>query len=125
MEENIQLIDVTPRLARDWLGFNSRNRNIRQRVVLAYAADMAAGDWRWNGESIKFAADGTLLDGQHRLAAVAESEATVPMPVVRRLKGEAQETVDGGAKRKLGDVPKLGRRQAPAALAAILRQVLV
>lgn len=125
MEENIRLVEVTPSLARDWLGFNSHNRNIRQRVVLAYAADMAAGDWRWNGESIKFAADGTLLDGQHRLAAVVESGSTVPMLVVRGLKDDAQETVDGGAKRRFGDVLKLRGESAPLTLASILRQVVL
>jgi hypothetical protein len=96
---------------------------VRQRVVLAYAADMAAGDWRWNGESIKFAADETLLDGQHRLAAIAESGCTVPMLVVRGLKNDAQETVDGGAKRKFSDVLKLRGEHVPLVLAAIIRRV--
>ena len=68
---DVQLVEITPELAHEWLGFNTHNRNIRQRIVTAYAADMTGGDWQWNGESIKFAEDGTLLDGQHRLAADA------------------------------------------------------
>lgn len=123
MKNDVELIKVTPELAHEWLGFNTHNRNVRQRVVLAYAADMSAGHWQWNGESIKFAADGTLLDGQHRLAAIAESGTTIPMLVVRGLENDAQETVDGGAKRKFGDVLKLRGEQQPLILAAIIRRV--
>lgn len=122
-DKNVELTEVTPELAREWLGFNTHNRNVRQRVVLAYAADMEAGNWRWNGETIKFAADGALLDGQHRLSAIVEADVTVPLLVVRGLKNEAQETVDGGAKRQFGDVLKLRGESAPIALAAITRRV--
>lgn len=122
-DQNIELVEVTPELAREWLGYNTHNRNVRMRVVLAYAADMADGNWHWNGESIKFAADGTLLDGQHRLSAIVESGCTVPMLVVRGLKNDAQETVDGGAKRKFSDVLKLRGESVPLVLASIARRV--
>lgn len=121
--ENVELTDITPELARTWLGFNTHNRNVRQRVVLAYAADMAGGHWRWNGESVKFAADGTLLDGQHRLSAIVEADRTIPMLVVRGLENDAQETVDGGAKRKFADVLKLRGEPVAVALASIVRRV--
>lgn len=122
-EENIELIEITPEQAHTWLGFNTHNRSLRQRSVLAYAADMAAGNWRWNGEAIKFAENGTLLDGQHRLAAIAESGATVRMLVVRGLEGRAQETVDGGVKRTFGDVLHLRGEKNHHLLAAIVRRV--
>lgn len=121
--EDVALLEITPDQARDWLAFNTHNRNIRPRVVLAYAADMADGNWQWNGDSIKFAADGTLLDGQHRLAAITESGCTVPMLVVRGLKNAAQETVDGGAKRKFADVLKLRGESDAITLASISRRV--
>jgi hypothetical protein len=122
-DQDIALAAVTPELAREWLGLNTHNRNLRTRVVLAYAADMASGNWQWNGDSVKFAADGTLLDGQHRLAAIAESGCTVAMLVVRGLKNETQDTVDGGVKRTFGDVLKLRGEQQPLILAAIARRV--
>ena len=52
----VELVTVTPDMAHDWLGFNTHNRPIRSRTIAAYAADMTAGSWQWNGESIKFAA---------------------------------------------------------------------
>lgn len=57
---------VTPELAAEWLNHNTRNREKRPKRIAAYARDMAAGRWRRSGEAIKFAPDGTLLDGQNR-----------------------------------------------------------
>lgn len=81
-EPTAVVIDVTPELARVWLRANTRNRNTRERAVTEYARDMVAGHWNLNGEAIKFAYDGSLLDGQHRLRAVIEADATVQMLVV-------------------------------------------
>lgn len=120
---SVELVTVTPDMAREWLGYNTHNRKLRERVVNAYAADMRNGDWHWNGEGIKFATDGVLLDGQHRLAAVIVAEATVPMLVIRGLPNETQETMDGGAKRKFSDVLQLRGEPQYTRLAAIVRLV--
>lgn len=114
---------ITPELATKYLGHNTRNRNLRARVVLAYAADMANGDWRWNGEGIKFGTDGTLLDGQHRLAAIVQSGTSVPMLVVRDLPNETQETIDGGVKRTFADVLNLRGEKNYVGLAATIRAI--
>lgn len=121
--ENVELVSLTPELASEWLLSNTHNRNLRQRVILAYAADMAAGNWQWNGESIKFAEDGALLDGQHRLAAIVEAGVTIPMLVVRGLPSQTQDTVDGGAKRTFSDVLGLRGERSNSMLAAITRRV--
>lgn len=123
--KEVEVVKVTPELAHEWLGFNTHNRNLRQRVVLAYAADMASGNWQWNGESIKFAKDGTLLDGQHRLAAIAESGTTLDMLVIRGLPNGTQETVDGGVKRNFADVLQLRGERDAMLLAAIIRRVTI
>ena len=122
---DVQLVEITPEMAHDWLGFNTHNRPLRGRTVAAYAADMKNGDWQWNGESVKFAADGVLLDGQHRLAAVAEAGVTVSMLVVRGLPGHTQDTVDGGVKRKFSDVLSLRGEKSAMGLAAVIRRVAV
>lgn len=121
--QEVELVNITPELAREWLGYNTHNRPLRDRVVRAYASDMVGGDWRWNGEAIKFAHDGTLLDGQHRLAAITEAGATVSMLVVRGLPRETQETMDGGAKRKFADVLTLRGEVSATHLAATIRAV--
>jgi hypothetical protein len=114
---------VTPELAEQWLQQNTHNRNVNERTVLAYARDMEAGRWADNGEAIKFAFDGTLLDGQHRLHAITLARVAVRMLVVRGLPHSAQETMDSGRKRTTGDVFTLRGEKDSALLASVLRRV--
>jgi hypothetical protein len=118
-----QIVEVTPDLAEKWLRQNTRNRNVRGRAVFDYARDMAAGKWLQNGEAIKFAADGTLLDGQHRLMAVVSAGVPVHLLIVTGLALETQETMDAGRKRTTADALGLrGETNAPV-LASILKRV--
>lgn len=123
MSYEVEIIEVSPDLAAEWLGANTHNRNLRRNVVMAYAADMGDRQWTFNGEAVKFADDGSLLDGQHRLQAIIEADVILPLLVVRGLAPIAQETVDGGAKRKFSDVLKLRGEVNAEHLAAITRRV--
>lgn len=116
------VITVTPDLAEKWLTNNTHNRRVRESAVLGYARDMESGRWAENGESIKFAADGTLLDGQHRLTAVTLAKVSLPMLVVTGLKTAAQETMDDGRKRTLADALTLRGETNAVATAAIIRR---
>lgn len=113
--------DVTPLLAESWLGKNQSNRNVRDRVVDAYARDMKSGDWRLTGEAIKFGSGGRLLDGQHRLHAVVASGATVRMMVVRGLDEAVQTVIDSGACRTAGDALRMRGEREYSTLAAAAR----
>ncbi|MEV6504844.1 hypothetical protein AB0M61_01820 [Streptomyces sp. NPDC051642] len=129
------LVDITPELAKKWLAQNTHNRNLRERVVNGYAADMRDGNWVEDGQSIKFAkgdvvlldkppvVGGALLDGQHRLGAIVTADITVRMLVVSNLDDSTQEVMDTGAKRVLGDVLKLRGEPYSVALAATLMRV--
>ncbi len=129
------LVDITPELAKKWLSQNTHNRNLRERVVNGYAADMRDGNWVEDGQSIKFAKGdvvlldnppihgGPLLDGQHRLSAIVTADATIRMLVVSNLPDSTQEVMDTGAKRVLGDVLKLRGEAYAITLAATLMRV--
>lgn len=120
-----QLVEVTPELAERWLGSNTHNRNIRPNLVDAYARDMAGGRWLVNGEAIKFSAANVLLDGQHRLLAVAKSGATITALVVRGLPESTQETMDAGARRTAGDALRLRGAANYSTTAAVARKALM
>ena len=119
----VEIVAISPELAEQWLGKNTHNRNVRPRVVEMYARDMAAGSWDLNGEAIKFAADGTLLDGQHRLHAIVKAGATVPVLVIRGLPLETQTTMDTGAKRTPGDALALIGESHAKTLASMARRI--
>jgi hypothetical protein len=122
---------VDPETAERWLGYNTRNRNVRPRVVSAYAEAMAAGDWRLDIDPIAFAGtlDGkgknhpVLLNGQHRLQAIVASGTTLELSVVEGLPIEAQNDMDTGVKRALGDQLRLLGIQYPVDVAAALRLI--
>lgn len=104
MKPEVAVERVSPTLARQLLAVNQRNRSLRSPRVTQLAESMRRGEWELNGETIKIAEDGTLLDGQHRLQAVVESGVTIEALLMRNLPREAQDTVDTGRRRRLADV---------------------
>lgn len=118
-----EVVLVTPEIATEWLAHNTHNRPARKSAVTAYAADMSNGDWRWTGDPIRRTADGTILDGQHRLMAIVESGVTLPFLVLSGLPVEAQENIDAGVPRKFQDVLALRGEVSATGLAALTRKV--
>jgi hypothetical protein len=118
------VVFVTPDMAKRWLKLNTHNRKVRDADVRRYARDMASGDWSLTGEAVKFDAAGTLLDGQHRLAAIVLSGATVPLFVIRGVDSEAQAHMDTGRKRTASDVLSLSGETHSSLLAATARLAL-
>jgi hypothetical protein len=94
---------ITPELAKKYWEGNTNNRPLRKTVVAGYAADMKAGNWELTHQGICLASDGTLLDGQHRLAAIIESGIAVKMMVVQGIEKQTVIAMDDHAKRSAGD----------------------
>lgn len=94
---------ITPAQAERYLERNTTNRKMRTNHVYKLASDMEQGRWQVNGSSIVFNGDGTLLDGQHRLAAVIHSGVPVDMLVVRGISKAAMATIDANIARKASD----------------------
>lgn len=117
----VSVIELTPALARQYLGKNTHNRNVRKGKVEAYARDMRLGRWVFNGEPIQIGKDGALHNGQHRCLAVIMSGVTIPCVVVTGLDAKAQETIDIGATRSAGDALTLRGESDATILAAVTR----
>jgi hypothetical protein len=119
----VRVEQVSPAMAKKLLAANQRNRNLAARRVATLAGAMTRGEWTLNGESIKVAANGDLIDGQHRLAAIMASGKTLSMVVVRGLPNEVQGTVDIGAARTVGDMLRLRGEKDYYVLGAALRRL--
>lgn len=70
---HLQVMNVTPEIATDWLSKNGKNRRYSQKHAEKIANAIRSGEWSLNGETICFDDQGRLLDGQHRLNAVVLS----------------------------------------------------
>lgn len=120
-----EVVLMTPALARELLRHNTCNRPISERSIINYSRDMAAVPTRWqfNGDTIKIAEDGSLLDGQHRLQAVVRSNTSHYMALIRDLPRETQDTMDAGRKRTAADMLSLHGEANAHVLGAVLRRV--
>ena len=106
MKPTITVEKVTPAKALEYLKMNVNNyRKLSKAKVAVYAKDMAENRWVLNGETIVFAENGILLDGQHRLAAIVQSGKTVEMTVVRGVDNSVR-LFDVGTSRTTGQLLK-------------------
>lgn len=111
---------VTPEMAETWLELNTKNRPLSPKRVRRLAEAIQRGEWEVNGESIKFNCDGSLIDGQHRLAACVSSGRAIETMVVRGLPRNTFTTIDRGRARTLGDDLALAGEEYYRCLAAAL-----
>lgn len=119
----IQIVDMTPAMAKALLEANTRNRNLNAKAVAGYARAMTQGDWLPNGEAYKIDVNGIVLDGQTRLAAVVQSGVTLKDQVlVNDLAPESQDTMDSGRKRTTADSFKIAGLSNTNVLASVARR---
>jgi len=100
---------------------NAHNRPLRMGRTLRYRADMQEGHWHENGESLKVTVGGELADGQHRCAAVMNTDLRVRMLAVFGVTSDAAETIDQGAPRNAGDYLQMRGEPNASVAARIVR----
>lgn len=96
---------VTPAQAAQWLAadINHHNRPLREHQVAYLAGEMTRGKWQTTHQGIAFAADGRLLDGQHRLAAIVKAKKDIQIQVTTGVDESAFSVLDSGMKRSTAD----------------------
>lgn len=99
------IVQWTPEDAEAALATQVRNRELSYTTCRRYANDMAAGRWTFDASPIRFDTHGRLIDGQHRmtaLASLADSSITVPFLVITGLPTGSQMVMDQGRVRTTG-----------------------
>lgn len=119
---DIKVETITPEMAIELLQLNTKNRPLNQRHVETLVTEIKEGRWQLNGESIKL--NGTrLLDGQHRLTAVAMSGKPIQSLVIRGVNTDAFDTIDLNRRRNGGDVLSIAGEENATGLAATLQVI--
>jgi hypothetical protein len=113
-------MEIGPVLAAQMLLKNTKNRSLTQARVDLFASEMAAGNWKFNGETIKFDETGRLVDGQHRLLAIIKSKKTIRCLVVKGLGQDVFDSIDVGGKRTPGQIFSIRGEKNANQLAATL-----
>lgn len=99
-----EIMTITPEIAKAWLeGHNNHDlqRNLNSKHVDSLAKDMADGNFKLNGEAIKFDTQNRLIDGQHRLSACIKANVAFDSLVVHGVEDAKNvfNTLDMGKKR--------------------------
>lgn len=76
---------ITPESAQRLLRENSHNRPLNTKRVRRLATIIKEGRWRLNGDTVKVDKKSRLLDGQHRLHAVIQSDRPIQTLLVTGL----------------------------------------
>ena len=107
-QSRVQRMVVTPEQALEWLErANNNNRRLSDTYARRLARDMQAGRWVLTHEGIAFDPNGILIDGQHRLWAVALAAVPVLMHVWFGVTPESLMVINNGKPRNLADNLKL------------------
>ena len=100
-EMRMEVMEITPALAAEFLRHNKSNRPVVKNQVARLARAMQEGSFETLPAGISFDRDGNLIDGQHRLNAVIKSGCTVKMAVTRNAKSSIY--MDRGVRRTTAD----------------------
>ncbi len=94
---------LTPAEAAKLLGNPGPQRKLIRSRVARLASEIKRGEWIPDGNPIRLTADGGLLDGQHRLAAIVEADTAVPVLLLTGVTTESQLVMDSGKARSFHD----------------------
>lgn len=124
--ETAAYYDITKEMAADWLEHNNHiNRGFKPALAKRYGRDRINGKWYTTDQAISFDWDGQLVNGQHRLTFIRDTELTTRMLVVTGLDPIVRMVTDIGARRSPSDILQLiGREDANTRTVAIVRQMM-
>lgn len=124
----ISMVWVDRDTSRSLLKLNVHNRSISRKTIDQIKRDITAGKWVFTGDVVRFSrGDSAMMDAQHRLIAVDESDARVPMLIVEGLDPSAAGWIDQNRKRSVPDILRfrgstIGHVTTCASAAGILMQ---
>lgn len=107
VQQEIKVMNVTPEMAVTWLEKTPRDkqRPLKLARVKLYSEMMKSGAFKGkeSNDLIQISESHEVVNGQHRLAAIVESNTTQPMKVEFNVPWSAFLIADRGAKKSLGD----------------------
>jgi hypothetical protein len=116
-----RVVTMTPLWALELLDHNTRNRSLSWAHAESLAHDMRKNDFKLNGDAIRIAKSGAVLDGQHRLQACILADKSFPTLLVTGLDDDVFDTIDVGRRRNAGDVLSIEGEKNARVIAAALR----
>jgi len=121
MVMTFELETIDREKAQEYIGKNVANRPPSQSHLNILIGRQKRGEWRTNGDSIRFDSDGNLRDGQHRLHMVMLTGIPIEAVVIRGIDPDSFVTMDTGKNRTITDVLSIRKEPSPRFLALALQ----
>jgi hypothetical protein len=123
-ELRISLETITPVRAEYFLAKNRNNRGVKEQNIRKLESDLLSGNFKTTHQGIAFDWNDNLIDGQHRLMAIARSGVTAKMYVTYNCNPENFKLIDSGSARTASDTLKSLGAQWYSSSAAGIRLIL-
>ncbi len=121
MAMTFELETIDREKAQEYIGKNVANRPPSQTHLNVLIGRQRRGEWRTNGDSIRFDSEGNLRDGQHRLHMVMLTGIPIEAVVIRGIDPDSFVTMDTGKNRTITDVLSIRKEPNPRFLALALQ----
>ena len=89
-------------------GIDATNRNLKPRNVKFLGRAISEGSWKRHAGNVKFDVTGTLIDGQHRMTAIAQSNEYVEIILEKGCDKGTTPAIDQGDNRTLTHAVQFG-----------------
>lgn len=128
----VRVEQVGPKMAQEWIdrSHNVSQRSLSRRRVERLAHAIIEGQWQLTHQAVALNAEGEVLDGQHRLAAIVAAgqelgtDFEVPLLVAYEADPSTFDVIDTGAARSTADTLKIAGYTRTPVLAATVRAVM-
>lgn len=110
--------EITPAVAKQWLGINHRNRRLSNPTVTRLAGVILRGEWMEDcTDAIGLDTDEGVVNGQHRLNAIIEADRTVHALVLRNVNPDVIKIIDQGMHRTFAQLLDMNGHDYPTIIA--------
>lgn len=98
-----EVLQVSPKMAIELLKKNVKNRVLNRHKVAEFMSLIEHNQWKLTHQGICFSITDRLIDGQHRLTAIAKGKKSVPVMCVNGLPDDIMTVIDRGKTRSIAD----------------------
>lgn len=122
----VETVLLTPDDAQKLLAVSEgqSQRNIKKASVERLVHAIETGQWRLTHQAIALDSSGIVIDGQHRLHAIARCGVPVQVQIARDVPRSSFDVIDTGTSRSPADVLRIAGHTQVVILAAATRMVL-
>ena len=116
---------INPEFAHKLLKYNPKNRRLNHAHVMGLASQMEEGLFMPELGFISFDKKGQLIDGQHRLHAIIESQTSFKMKIITGLNPDVRNIIDTGLKRSLADILRMDGVENAGIVSGAIAKMLI